>query len=70
MTTATRHPGSNAWQHDLDGRSRGAQSAAAHRSRDVDQTSFVGVVDLKTLTLAGRIESGPGPDGLAWAVQN
>jgi DNA-binding beta-propeller fold protein YncE len=32
--------------------------------------SYVGVVDLKTLTLAGRIESGPGPDGLAWAVQN
>jgi len=32
--------------------------------------NYVGVIDLKTLTIAGRIESGPGPDGLAWAVQN
>jgi len=36
----------------------------------VGSLNYVGVIDLKTLTLAGRIESGPGPDGLAWAVQN
>jgi YVTN family beta-propeller protein len=36
----------------------------------VGSLNYVGVIDLKTLTIAGRIESGPGPDGLAWAVQN
>ena len=36
----------------------------------VGSLNYVGVIDLKTLTVAGRIESGPGPDGLAWAVQN
>jgi YVTN family beta-propeller protein len=28
------------------------------------------VIDLKTLEVAGHINSGPGPDGLAWAVRN
>jgi DNA-binding beta-propeller fold protein YncE len=36
----------------------------------VGSLNYVGVIDLKTLTIAGRIESGPGPDGLAWTVQN
>jgi DNA-binding beta-propeller fold protein YncE len=30
---------------------------------------FVAVIDLKTLDLAGRIDAGPNPDGLAWAVR-
>jgi YVTN family beta-propeller protein len=30
----------------------------------------VAVIDLKTLTVSGWIESGPSPDGLAWAVQS
>jgi len=25
------------------------------------------VIDLKTLTVTGRIETGKGPDGMAWA---
>ena len=36
----------------------------------VGSLNHVSVIDLKTLTMAGQIESGPGPDGLAWAVQN
>jgi len=28
------------------------------------------VIDLKTLEAAGHIETGPGPDGLAWAARN
>jgi DNA-binding beta-propeller fold protein YncE len=36
----------------------------------VGSLNYVGVIDLKTLSLAGRIQSGPGPDGLAWAAQN
>jgi len=28
------------------------------------------VIDLKTLEVAGHIDSGPGPDGLAWAARN
>ena len=31
--------------------------------------NFVAVIDLKTLELAGRIETGTGPDGMAWAVR-
>ena len=30
---------------------------------------FVAVIDLKTLEVVGKIEAGPNPDGLAWAVQ-
>ena len=30
---------------------------------------FVAIVDLKTLELAGRIQPGTGPDGMAWAVR-
>jgi DNA-binding beta-propeller fold protein YncE len=29
----------------------------------------VTVIDLKTMEAAGRIETGPGPDGLGWAVK-
>jgi YVTN family beta-propeller protein len=36
----------------------------------VGSKNFVAVIDTRTLTMTGRIESGPGPDGLAWAVQN
>ena len=31
--------------------------------------NYVAVIDLKTLTVRGRIDAGPEPDGLAWAVQ-
>jgi YVTN family beta-propeller protein len=30
---------------------------------------FVAVIDLKTLEMTGRIEPGPNPDGMAWAVR-
>jgi YVTN family beta-propeller protein len=30
---------------------------------------FVAVIDLKTLTVVGKIDAGGGPDGLAWAVR-
>jgi YVTN family beta-propeller protein len=32
--------------------------------------SYVAVVDLKTLTVVGKIEAGPEPDGMAWATSN
>jgi DNA-binding beta-propeller fold protein YncE len=32
------------------------------------QNSYVAVIDLKTLTIAGRIDAGKEPDGLAWVV--
>jgi YVTN family beta-propeller protein len=28
--------------------------------------NYVAVIDLKALTVAGHIDAGPGPDGLAW----
>jgi hypothetical protein len=31
--------------------------------------NYVAVVDLKTLEIAGRIDAGAGPDGLAWTVR-
>lgn len=34
-----------------------------------EANNFVGVIDLKKLELAGRIQPGNGPDGLAWAVR-
>jgi DNA-binding beta-propeller fold protein YncE len=33
----------------------------------VGPMNSVAVIDLKELTISGRIETGPGPDGLAWA---
>lgn len=30
---------------------------------------YVAVIDLKALVMAGRIDAGPEPDGLAWAIQ-
>jgi YVTN family beta-propeller protein len=35
----------------------------------VSADNNVAVVDLKTLSVTGRIETGKGPDGLAWAVR-
>jgi YVTN family beta-propeller protein len=35
----------------------------------VSPDSQVAVVDLKTLTVTGRISTGKGPDGMAWAVR-
>ena len=35
----------------------------------VSRDNYVAVVDLKTLAVTGRIETGKGPDGLAWAVR-
>ena len=34
----------------------------------VGSKNGVAVIDLKTIELAGQIETGPGPDGLSWAV--
>lgn len=31
--------------------------------------SYIAIVDLKTLSVTGRIETGKGPDGMAWAVR-
>ena len=31
---------------------------------------YIAVVDLKTLTVVGKIEAGPEPDGMAWAASN
>ena len=36
----------------------------------VGSDNGVEVIDLQTLEVAGHIETGPGPDGLAWAVRN
>ena len=36
----------------------------------VGDRNAVAVIDLNTLTVTAWIESGPSPDGLAWAVQN
>lgn len=36
----------------------------------VSRDNYVAVVDLKTLTVSGRIATGKGPDGMAWAVRN
>jgi YVTN family beta-propeller protein len=33
------------------------------------QDGFVAVINLKTLEVTGKIDAGPNPDGLAWAVQ-
>jgi hypothetical protein len=30
----------------------------------------VAIVDLKTLDVTGRVSTGTGPDGMAWAVRN
>jgi YVTN family beta-propeller protein len=30
---------------------------------------FVAVIDLKTLSVVGKIDVGPNPDGLAWAAR-
>jgi YVTN family beta-propeller protein len=36
----------------------------------VSRDNYIAVVDLKTLSIIGRIETGAGPDGMAWAVRN
>lgn len=33
----------------------------------VNGENYIAVIDLKTLTVAGRLEPGKGPDGMAWA---
>jgi len=33
----------------------------------VSADNYIAVVDLKTLTVTGRIATGNGPDGMAWA---
>ena len=32
----------------------------------VNGDNYIAIVDLKTLTVTGRIEPGKGPDGMAW----
>ena len=36
----------------------------------VGSENGVTVIDVKTLEVAGHIETGPGPDGLGWAVKD
>ncbi|MGO8674912.1 MAG: YncE family protein [Limisphaerales bacterium] len=36
----------------------------------VGSENGVTVIDLKTMEVAGHMDTGPGPDGLAWAVRN
>lgn len=36
----------------------------------VSRDNHIAIVDLKTLAITGRIETGGGPDGMAWAVRN
>ena len=31
--------------------------------------NYIAIIDLKTLEVAGRIEAGRQPDGMAWAVR-
>ncbi len=40
----------------------------SHAFIAVSSDNYVAVVDLKTLSVAGRIETGKGPDGMAWAI--
>jgi len=35
----------------------------------VSRDNYIAVVDLSTLAVTGRIETGNGPDGMAWAVR-
>jgi YVTN family beta-propeller protein len=35
----------------------------------VSRDNYVVVIDLKTLAVVGRIPTGHGPDGMAWAVR-
>jgi len=32
----------------------------------VNGENYIAIIDLKTLAVAGRIETGKGPDGMAW----
>jgi DNA-binding beta-propeller fold protein YncE len=34
---------------------------------DLEQKKVVGTIDLKTLAVTGRLETGRGPDGMGWA---
>ncbi len=36
----------------------------------VGSENGLSVIDLKTLEVSGHVDTGPGPDGLAWAVRN
>ena len=36
----------------------------------VGSENGVAIIDLKTMEAAGHIETGPGPDGLGWAVKD
>jgi len=41
----------------------------AHAYVAVNGDNFVSIVDLKTFAESGRIETGAGPDGMAWKSQ-
>jgi YVTN family beta-propeller protein len=41
----------------------------AHAYVAVGSENGVTIIDLKTLQTTGHIETGPGPDGLGWAVK-
>ena len=53
---------------DLGGGAAGIQMApdGSRAFVSVGSRNSVAVVDLKTLAVTSRIETGPGPDGLAW----
>jgi YVTN family beta-propeller protein len=41
----------------------------AHAYTTLNSRDAVAVIDLKTMTLAGEVKTGRGPDGLAWAAR-
>ena len=43
---------------------------AAHAYVAVAGEKYVSILDLKTLEVSGRIPTGAGPDGMAWAVRH
>jgi DNA-binding beta-propeller fold protein YncE len=45
------------------------EPGAARAYVAVTGENYVAIVDLKTLEMAGRIQPGTGPDGMAWAVR-
>ena len=41
----------------------------SHAYTTLNERDAVAVIDLKTMTVAGEVKTGRGPDGLAWAAR-
>ena len=69
MDTATRQ---EIKRIDVGGGAAGIQMSAdgGRAFAAVGSSNGVAIIDLKTLTMTGRIATGPGPDGLAWVSKN